>query len=348
MDENGKPVDSNFIQPVSDDEAIKMYETMVIQRRFDDVFYKLARMNLISFYIQNVGEEATAIGSIAAMSNDDIIFSQYRELGAFLYRGFSLQDCADLNFSNDRDINCGRQMPVHYGSKELNMVTVSSTLATQMPQAAGASYGVKRKGNNNCVLCYFGEGAASEGDAMVAFNMSATLSTPILWYCRNNAYAISTPSIDQYCGDGIISRAFGYGMYGLRFDGNDIFASYIATKEARNLCINESRPIVLEAMTYRGSHHSTSDDSKTYRNAKEEETWNTTYNPIIKMQKYLRYVGLWNDNKEIELIEKAENLVDDARERAEVCPKPHWKHLYSDVYDEVHPRLQKYNINIYH
>eukprot|EP00490_Sorites_sp_Unknown_P009777 CAMPEP_0114656916 /NCGR_PEP_ID=MMETSP0191-20121206/13078_1 /TAXON_ID=126664 /ORGANISM="Sorites sp." /LENGTH=238 /DNA_ID=CAMNT_0001875121 /DNA_START=1930 /DNA_END=2643 /DNA_ORIENTATION=+ len=221
------------------------------------------------------------------------------------------------------------------------MITISSPLSTQMPQAAGLAYGLKRNGNNNCVLCYFGEGAASEGDAFVGFNMSATLKCPVLWFCRNNGWAISTPTSDQYYGDGIAARAYGYGMYGCRFDGNDIFATYIATKEARNICINESRPVLLEAMTYRGSHHSTSDDSKTYRNANDEEIWNNQFNPIQRFKKYLIHIGLWNDKKEMDLIQKINDDIDIAKDRAEECLKPHWKHMYTDVYKEITPHLQK-------
>ena len=146
-----------------------MYETMVLVQRFDETFYKLARMGLISFYMQNYCEEACQVGSIAAMEDKDYVFAQYRELGSFLYRGCSIQELSDLNFSNDRDVNKGKQMPIHYGSKKLNMLTISSPLATQMPQAAGLAYGLKRNKENAAVLCYFGEGAASEGQILFCF-----------------------------------------------------------------------------------------------------------------------------------------------------------------------------------
>merc|ERR1711939_1177599 len=113
-------------------------------------------------------------------------------------------------------------MPVHYGSKELNFVTISSTLATQMPQASGAAYALKRRGEKAVVACYFGDGAASEGDAHAAFNFAATADAPVLFICRNNGFAISTPTADQYRGDGIASRGIGYGIPAIRVDGNDL------------------------------------------------------------------------------------------------------------------------------
>ncbi len=153
--------------------------------------------------------------------------TKHRELGIFLWRGYTLQECADTNYTNDRGHGKGRQMPVHYGSHALNCMTVSSPLATQMPQAAGAGYALKRdnrlKPEKAVSVCYFGDGAASEGDAHVAFNFSATTNSPVIWFCRNNGYAISTPHVDQYRGDGISARAHGYGMIAERVDGNDVW-----------------------------------------------------------------------------------------------------------------------------
>lgn len=140
-------------------------------------------------------------------------------------------------------------MPIHYGSKPLNFVTISSPLATQIPQAAGAAYALK--GQNRVVVCYFGEGAASEGDAHAAFNFATTLASPVIFFCRNNGYAISTPSAEQYRGDGIAGRGAGYGMNSLRVDGNDALAVYNATRYAKEYALKESKPVLIEALTYR-------------------------------------------------------------------------------------------------
>ena len=232
-------------------------------------------------------------------------------------------------------------MPVHYGSRDLNCVTISSTLSTQMPQASGAAYAIKRSGKKACVICYFGDGAASEGDAHVAFNFSATTESPVIWMCRNNGYAISTPTIDQYRGDGIAARAYGYGMYATRFDGNDLFASYLACKKAREVSINEQRPIMMEGMTYRGSHHSTSDDSKTYRDDQEEHKWKTYYHPIRRLRVFMEKELLWTDKQERELVEDVQNKVDEVARVGQRTMKPHWKHVVSDTYDKLTPRLEK-------
>ena len=163
-------------------------------------------------------------------------------------------------------------MPVHYGSKELNFQTISSPLGTQIPHAAGSAYALKRSGKDACVVCFFGEGAASEGDFHAGFNIASTTESPVIFFCRNNGYAISTPAKEQYRGDGIgaffleisheiASRGHGYGMDTIRVDGNDVLvgshdfpdpqAVYNVMKEARRRAVEEHRPVLVEAMTYR-------------------------------------------------------------------------------------------------
>merc|ERR1712183_195683 len=203
----------------------------------------------------------------------DLVYGQYREAGVLVYRGFTLEEFMDQCYSNNADGGRGKQMPVHYGSKRLNFVTISSPLATQLPQAVGTAYAFKRAQNGLVVICYFGEGAASEGDAHAAFNFAATLNCPVIFFCRNNGYAISTPVKDQYRGDGIAGRGPSYGMPAIRCDGNDLFAVYNATKRARDIAVTLKRPVMLEAMTYRVGHHSTSDDSSVYRSKEEVDYW---------------------------------------------------------------------------
>lgn len=119
--------------------------------------------------------------------------------------------CFGQCYSNSSDLGKGRQMPVHYGSKALHFQTVSSPLTTQVPQATGAAYALKVAGKPNVVCCFFGDGAASEGDFHAGLNFAATLEAPVLFFCRNNGYAISTPVEEQYRGDGIVARGIAYG-----------------------------------------------------------------------------------------------------------------------------------------
>ena len=158
------------------------------------------------------------IGSASALSPQDVVFAQYREQGILMWRGFTLEQFCNQCFSNQLDLGKGRQMPVHYGCRALNYQTISSPLGTQLTQAVGAAYKLKLDAIANperesaVSIAYFGDGAASSVDFHSACNFAATLRVPMIFFCRNNGYAISTPVSDQYSGDGIVSRAPGYGM----------------------------------------------------------------------------------------------------------------------------------------
>lgn len=247
----------------------------------------------------------------------------------------------DQCFSNESDLGKGRQMPVHYGSKKLNFQTISSPLGTQLPQAVGAAYAYKLDNADSVAVCYFGEGAASEGDFHAALNFSATLEVPIVFFCRNNGYAISTPSSEQYRGDGIASRAVGYGIHAIRVDGNDLLAVRAATAEARRIAQTHSKPVLIEAMTYRAGHHSTSDDSTRYRSASEIKHWQDQYEPLKRFRTYMEERGWWNAEKEQAIRDKERKATLAAMEVAEKKDKPTFDKLFEDVYDSKPSHLLK-------
>jgi 2-oxoisovalerate dehydrogenase E1 component alpha subunit len=333
-DTSGKVLPGATVPDLGQEEVQKMYRTMGRIQAVDDIFYNAQRQGRVSFYMQNDGEEAIHVGTASALQPQDMILAQYREVGVLLWRGFSVQQLADQCFSNEKDLGKGRMMPVHYGSKELNFQTISSPLTTQLPQAAGAAYAMKLAKMDAVTVVYFGDGAASEGDFHAGMNFAATLEAPCVFICRNNGYAISTPVKDQFRGDGIISRAAGYGMYCIRVDGNDFLAVHQATKAARELALEKSRPVLIEFMTYRRGHHSTSDDSSRYRDAEEVEFWNTNHNPMQRFRAHMESKGWWDQTLEDSMRETERAAVLTALETAEVRPKPPMEELFEDVYHE--------------
>nr|XP_022911251.1 2-oxoisovalerate dehydrogenase subunit alpha, mitochondrial [Onthophagus taurus] len=339
MDRQGNIIKSSQDPKLSNEVIEKMYKDMTLLKTMDKILYESQRQGRISFYMTNYGEEATHIGSAAALDMEDLVFGQYREAGVLVWRGFSLKDFMSQCYGNVDDLGKGRQMPVHYGSNKINFVTISSPLSTQIPQAAGAAYALK--GKNRVVICYFGEGAASEGDAHAAFNFAATLECPVIFFCRNNGYAISTPTKDQYRGDGIAARGPGYGINTLRVDGNDVFAVFNATKKAKQYCLKENKPVVLEALTYRIGHHSTSDDSSAYRSKDEVDSWRQFDSPINKLRMFMEANGLWNADKEKQWIDKAKKDILEAFADAEKRPKPNWHEMFKDVYKFMPKHLTK-------
>jgi 2-oxoisovalerate dehydrogenase E1 component alpha subunit len=308
----------------------------------DLLMFEAQRQGRLSFYMVSAGEEGIAIGSASALNPADVIFCQYRETGVYLQRGFTLSSFMNQLFANAKDNGLGRNMPVHYGSREFNIHTISSTLATQIPHAAGAAYALKMQNIQNpgteprVAVCYFGEGAASEGDFHAALNIAATRQVPCIFICRNNGYAISTPTSDQYRGDGIASRGAGYGIATLRVDGNDIFAVRRATSQARRLALQDGgRPVLIEMMAYRVGHHSTSDDSFAYRQRVEVEDWKRRDNPITRLRKWLEGHSLWNESKEKELRSGTRKEVLRAFEEAEKLKKPSIKNAFEGVWESL-------------
>lgn len=185
-------------------------------------------------------------------------------------------------------------------------------------------------------VAFFGEGAASEGDFHAALNIAATRSCPVIFMCRNNGYAISTPTLDQYRGDGIASRGLGYGIDTIRIDGNDIWAVREATKRAREIALTDGgKPVLIEAMSYRVSHHSTSDDSFAYRARVEVEDWKRRDNPITRLRKWMEVKGCWNEIKEKEARESIRKEVLKAFTEGEREKKPPIRSMFEDVYEDL-------------
>ena len=161
LKDDGTVYDGATLPELTKEQALKMYDTMQFIRVLDERMLAAQRQGRISFYMQCLGEEAATIGSAAALHDQDMIMAQYREQGALRYRGFSLEQFMNQLFSNEKDLGKGRQMPVHYGSKDIYYMTISSPLGTQIPQAAGYAYAQKLRGLSNITLCYFGEGAGA-------------------------------------------------------------------------------------------------------------------------------------------------------------------------------------------
>ncbi|KAH7152660.1 thiamine diphosphate-binding protein, partial [Dactylonectria macrodidyma] len=336
--------ESQLSAEIPDAQVLKWYHNMLTVNIMDGIMFEAQRHGRLSFYMVSAGEEAVMVGSAAALGPEDVITCQYREHGVFLQRGFELKDFMSQLAANHNDPGKGRNMPVHYsGRDKVGIHAVASTLGTQIPHATGAAYALKMKAledptkDPRVAVSYFGEGAASEGDFHGALNMAATQQCPVIFICRNNGFAISTPASEQYRGDGIASRGSGYGIEALRVDGTDIFAVYEATKTARRKALEDGgRPILLEFMSYRISHHSTSDDSSAYRSSDEVAHWKSpTRDPIARLRQWLEHKGLWSDAKDKETRVQIRKDVIHGLKLAEREKKPALSAIFDDVYAEL-------------
>lgn len=339
LDENGNLSPACKTQ-IQDDILIKGYKTMMLSRIIDERMITLQRQGIITFAMSSAGEEACSVASAAALEPQDWMYPQYRENGIIFWRGFTPQDYIHHMFSNSQDKSLGRQMPNHFGSRELNVVTVSSPIGTKIPHAAGCAYAMKIQKEKAIAIVYFGEGAASEGDFHVGLNFAAVRKAPVIFFCRNNGYAISTPCSRQFATDGIAPEGVGHGITTYRVDGNDFFAIYETVKNARKMCLEKPCPIFIEAMTYRLGAHSTSDDPSLYRRDDEVAQWQKKC-PILRLRRYLERKKLWNEEQEKKLIEEISTSITNAVAVAKETPKPPLKSIFEHVYFEVPPKLKE-------
>jgi 2-oxoisovalerate dehydrogenase E1 component alpha subunit len=325
--------------------AERLYRCMARLQTMDALFYEAQRQGRFSFYMTSAGEEATVVGAAAALSADDPVLAQYREQGALMWRGYAPREFALQCFGSALDPAQGRQMPIHYGSAKLRYHTISSPLATQLPQAVGAAYAMRARGEPRVAAAFFGEGASSEGDFHAALNFAATLGSPTLFICRNNGYAISTPAAEQYAGDGVAARGPAYGVPAVRVDGGDARAVFNAVSAARALALARGGPVLVEAMSYRAGHHSTSDDSSRYRSTGEMAAWRAR-DPVVRLRNWLSVCGGtsgWDAEREAALRAECRAECVAALEEAARAPMPSVSSMFDDVYAEVpwHLREQR-------
>lgn len=325
---------------IPDDVAAHALKTMLKTRLVDERMIILQRQGAITFAMSSLGEEACAVGSAAALDIGDWMYPQYRESGIMFWRGFSIENYIHHMFGDGKDLILGRQMPNHFGSRELNVVTVSSPIGTKIPHAAGCAYAMLLQKDPHVAICYFGEGATSEGDFHVGLNFAAVRKAPCIFFCRNNGYAISTPVERQFASDGITPKGVGYGIKAVRVDGNDFFAVYDAVLNAKKHALAGNGPVLIEAMTYRMGPHSTSDDPTRYRKDDDVEKWRSQC-PVLRLRKYLEEKGLWNVSLEEQYKAEIVKEIDEAIEKAKNTPKPARESLIEYVYAEVPDELKR-------
>ncbi|NXA59693.1 ODBA dehydrogenase, partial [Mohoua ochrocephala] len=360
MDRQGHVLRPSEDPQLPKEQVLKLYKTMTLLNTMDRILYESQRQGRISFYMTNYGEEGTHVGSAAALDASDLVFGQYREAGVLLYRGYPLELFMAQCYGNASDPGKGRQMPVHYGCPERHFVTISSPLATQIPQGDAPGAGPDPVPcPRDPISGHFG--AAAPGSGTRAGGPGGRKAPD-----PRGFFPGSHPVFPA------AARGPGYGLLSIRVDGNDVFAVYNATREARRRAVAENQPFLIEAMTYRCGgrespqktpfsrgfppktpfpmdfsplsrigHHSTSDDSSAYRSVDEVNYWDKQDHPISRLRHYMANRGWWDEEEEKAWRKSSRKMVLEAFEQAEREPKPPPRLLFSDVYLEMPPRLRR-------
>jgi pyruvate dehydrogenase E1 component subunit alpha len=326
--------DSKLEPSLRDEDLRKMYRQMLTVRRFNERMLLLQRHGRIGFFIESTGQEACQIGSAFALTHSDWIFVGYRDPGMCLAKGVPLKALVDQLMANADDPNKGRQMGVHWGYKNWNIMSVSSPVATRLPQAVGTAFAAKIKKDNVVCLTSFGDGATSQGEFHSAMNFAGVFKVPLIFFCENNQYAISMPLRRQTASENIAIKAEAYGIEGVLVDGNDALAVYKATRAAADKARSGGGPTLIEAVTYRMGGHSSSDDPTKYRSAEELELWKTR-DPITRFRTYLMSKGLLTQQEDRKVQDEVDlELVSTIRE-SEKVPPPAPGSMFTDVYAEM-------------
>lgn len=346
LDEEGRAV-GPWAPRIDPDTLRKMLRDMVTVRVFDDRMYRAQRQGKTSFYMKCTGEEAIAVATATAMHRDDMHFPTYRQQGLLVSRGYPLVKMMCQIYSNPGDHMKGRQLPIMYSDKEHGFFSISGNLGTQYPQAVGWAMASAIKGDSRIAMGWIGDGATAEGDFHSAMTFATVYNAPVILAVVNNQWAISSFSgIAGAERATFAARAVGYGMAGLRVDGNDALAVYAAVQWASERARSNNGPTLIEFFTYRAEGHSTSDDPTGYRPAGEAQAW-PLGDPIARLRQHLVSLGEWDDERHDALVKEADAQVRAAQKEAEklgILPeqgRANIESMFDDVYAELPWHLQE-------
>jgi pyruvate dehydrogenase E1 component alpha subunit len=330
VDADGSPTaETRFSRDLPHETLAWLYESMVVTRDLDTEFINLQRQGELALFASCRGQEAAQIGAAACLRKTDWLFPQYREIGAFLLRGITPAQMGAV---------WRGKWHGGLGFTERCCAPISIPIGTHGLHAVGAAMGAQRLGEDSVTLAYLGDGATSEGDAHEALNFAAVFNAPCVFFVQNNGWAISVPVSHQMAAPSIAHRAIGYGMPGIRVDGNDVLACYAVVAEAAQRARDGGGPTLIEAITYRMGPHTTSDDPTRYRSDVEVAHW-AALDPIDRYRTYLQGVGVWTERLEERVDARAKRVRAELRESVVGADDFDVGEKFDTVYHDITPDL---------
>ena len=335
LDEDGRVVEGASVPDLGDDELVEMYRQMRLARHFDQRAVSLHRQGRMGTYPPLSGQEGAQIASAMALDDDDWLFPSYREHGAAYVRGLDLAQTLRYWMGDER----GNRL------EGLKIFPVAVPIATQVLHATGAAWASKLKNDDNkAFICYFGDGATSEGDFHEGLNFAGVFDVPAVFFCNNNQWAISVPRERQTASKTLAQKADAYGFEGVQVDGMDPLAVYQVTRAAIEKAKADDsdglRPTLIEAVQYRFGAHTTADDPSVYRDDDEVERWKAK-DPIPRLEKYLRSEGVLDDERVEAIGSAVEDEVAEAITEAESFERPAPTDMFDYVFEERTERLDE-------
>ena len=340
LDDEGRAV-GPWDPRLTPDTLRALLRAMALTRAFDERMFRAQRQGKTSFYMKSTGEEAVAVAAAFALQRDDMCFPSYRQQGILIARDWSLVDMMNQIYSNRADRLKGRQLPIMYSTREGAFFSISGNLATQYPQAVGWAMASAAKGDTRIAATWCGEGSTAEGDFHSACMFATVYRAPVIMNVVNNQWAIS--SFAGFAGGEattFAARAVGYGIAGLRVDGNDPLAVYAATAWAAERARTNRGPTLIEHFTYRAEGHSTSDDPSAYRSANEATAW-PLGDPVARLKAHLIGAGEWDEERHAaqdrELAERVKAAQKEAEQNGILGHGLHqpFDTMFEDVFEEM-------------
>ena len=308
---------------LSSEALVELWYLMLLARKVGERWFTLNRQGRAPFVISGQGQEATQVGTAAALTpGKDWVMPYYRDIGVVLTLGMTVDDLMLDVFAKATNPNsAGRQMPAHWSSKELRIPSQSSVVGTQVPIAAGLAWAAKLRGEDSVAAVYIGEGGTSQGDFHEGLNFAAVQRLPLIVVVENNGYAITEAQEKEMAIRDVADRAAGYGVNGLVVDGNDLLLVYRTMQQAVQEARMGGGPTLIEAKTYRTTPHSSDDDDRRYRTREELDLW-LQRDPIDRFRRNLLDDGILTDEHADQLSAEAEEEVRAAEARAAAAPDP--------------------------
>jgi len=310
------------VDGLGEQELLDLFRSMVLLRTYDERSVVYHRQGRIGTYAIFWNHEAMQAGAVHALAEDDWIFPSYRESAIGLLRG--LPPATVLSWW--RGHPAGWWNPADY-----NVASICVPIATQVPHAAGLAWGKKLRGERACAVVFFGDGATSEGAFHEGANFAAVMQAPLVLFCNNNGWAISTPLSAQTRAETLADKAVGYGMPGVRVDGTDVLAVYEATREAVERARAGEGPTLVEAVSYRAAPHATADDPRAYIDLDRVEE-EKKHECVGRYEGYLRRAGILHDDLARSIRDEAAQLMREGIAAAEAEPPADVGLLFEHAY----------------
>ena len=326
---------------LSTEDLIKMYYYMVLTREFEARMGKLLVDGKIDEAIhRSIGQEAVCVGATYCLrKNEDIMVPSLRSRAAFFVKGLDVNTVMEAVFCKPTCLSGGKESSHHLGSTEHGIMLTTGFIGSQFPLAVGAALAFKQKKTDEVAMCFFGDGASSRGDFHESLNMAAVLDLPVVFVCENNQIAWHTPIAGQMKNPEIASRGVGYGMPGVRVDGQDVVAVYEKTLEAVERARQGGGPTLIECVTYRYAGHTEYEPNWRAGRPKEEYEFWKTKDPIEILEKRLFENQQMDEAKKSLIQEQIQREIDESIVYAESKPNLVAEDLYTNVYGEEIEKL---------